>query len=87
MTSRLDLTDRELEVLREIATGDSNQEIATRGYFAVETVKFHASNIYRKLGVENRCAAVWRALELGLIDPPGVERPKPVCPSCGRPYS
>jgi LuxR family maltose regulon positive regulatory protein len=61
------LTDRELEVLRLIAVGLSNREIAEELVLAVTTVKKHASNIYGKLGIRSRTQAVARAEELGLL--------------------
>jgi len=61
------LTQREQEVLRLIAEGLSNQEIATKLVIAVGTVKAHASHIYRKLGVNNRAQMAVRAIELNLL--------------------
>jgi LuxR family maltose regulon positive regulatory protein len=61
------LTEREQEVLRLIADGLSNREIATRLFVAVTTVKKHASNVYGKLGVRSRTEAVARARELGWL--------------------
>jgi LuxR family maltose regulon positive regulatory protein len=61
------LSDRELQVLRFIADGRSNQEIADRLVVALSTVKTHINNIYAKLGVEGRVQAVNRARELGLV--------------------
>jgi LuxR family maltose regulon positive regulatory protein len=61
------LSDRELEVLRAIARGSSNREIAERLYITVGTVKWHANNIYGKLGVRRRTEAAARARELGLL--------------------
>jgi ATP/maltotriose-dependent transcriptional regulator MalT len=61
------LTPRELEVLRLIADGLSNQEIASKLIIAVGTVKAHASSIYNKLGVNNRAQAVRRAIALNLL--------------------
>jgi LuxR family maltose regulon positive regulatory protein len=61
------LSERELEVLRRVAAGYSNQEIAQDLVIAVSTVKRHLSNIYGKLGVGNRTQAVARARELGLL--------------------
>jgi DNA-binding NarL/FixJ family response regulator len=53
----LDLTRRELEILRLVAEGRSNAEIARTVWVTQQTVKFHLSNIYRKLGVSNRTEA------------------------------
>ena len=52
------LTPRELEVLRQIACGHSNAEIAQRLYVTDETIKTHASRIFLKLGVRDRTQAV-----------------------------
>lgn len=62
------LTDRELDVLRELAGGKSNRQIAEKLYVSVGTVKTHARHIYEKLSVKNRTHAVARARELGIID-------------------
>jgi LuxR family maltose regulon positive regulatory protein len=61
------LTPRELEVLRLIAAGDSNQTIADKLVITVRTVKKHTGNIYGKLNAGNRTQAVARARELGLL--------------------
>jgi len=61
------LSPRELEVLRLIAQGLSNQEIGTRLYLALDTVKGHNRRIFEKLGVQRRTEAVARARELGLL--------------------
>ncbi len=61
------LSERELEVLRRVAAGYSNQEIAQELVVAVSTVKRHISNIHGKLGVGSRSQAVARARELGLL--------------------
>ncbi len=61
------LSERELEVLRMIAAGLSNQEIADRLVVAYSTVKTHINNIYNKLGVNSRVQAVTRAHELKLL--------------------
>ncbi len=63
------LSLRELEVLRLIARGDSNQEIANRLVITVSAVKKHAGNIYGKLNVSSRTQAVSRARQLGLLPP------------------
>ncbi len=61
------LTDRELDVLRELAEGNSNRQIAEKLYVSVGTVKTHARHIYEKLSVNNRTHAVARARELGIL--------------------
>ena len=61
------LTPRELEVLRLIATGLSNQEICARLFLALDTVKGHNRRIFEKLQVQRRTEAIARAHELGLI--------------------
>jgi LuxR family maltose regulon positive regulatory protein len=61
------LSERELEVLRLIADGFSNAEIAGRLVIAQGTVKRHINNIYGKLGVQSRTQAVAKARELGLL--------------------
>lgn len=61
------LTAKEQEVLRLLATRLSRREIGQRLYVSVNTVKTHQRAVYRKLGVENRAAAVDRARELGLL--------------------
>jgi len=61
------LTERELEILRLIARGLSNQEIADTLVIALQTVKKHTSHIYGKLGVTSRTQAAARAHELGLL--------------------
>jgi LuxR family maltose regulon positive regulatory protein len=65
--SEMALSERELEVLRMIAAGDSNQEIATKLVVAPSTVKTHINNLYNKLGVNSRTQAVARAHELKLL--------------------
>jgi LuxR family maltose regulon positive regulatory protein len=61
------LSERELEVLRRVAAGYSNQEIAQDLVVAVSTIKKHISNIYSKLEVGSRTQAIARARELGLL--------------------
>jgi LuxR family transcriptional regulator, maltose regulon positive regulatory protein len=61
------LSERELEVLRLLADGAANQEIAEQLVVAVNTVKRHVSNIFGKLGVANRTQAVAQARTLGLL--------------------
>ena len=61
------LTDRELEVLRLIAAGLSNREIAAQLTITPGTTKVHTSRIYGKLNVHSRTQAVQRARELGIL--------------------
>jgi DNA-binding NarL/FixJ family response regulator len=64
------LSKRELSILEALQSGGSNQEIAKRLFLAEQTVKFHLTNIYRKLGVSTRTEAVHHAYENGLIERP-----------------
>lgn len=61
------LSPRELEVLRLLATGHSNEAIASELVVALSTVKWHVAQIYRKLGVRGRVQAIARARDLCLI--------------------
>jgi LuxR family maltose regulon positive regulatory protein len=61
------LTERERDVLRLMAAGLSNPEIAEQLYLSLNTIKTHTRGIYGKLGVNNRTQATIRADELGLI--------------------
>jgi LuxR family maltose regulon positive regulatory protein len=61
------LSEREREVLRQIAEGLTNREIADRLYLSVYTVKAHARSIYEKLEANNRTQAVAKARELGVL--------------------
>ncbi|MGH9126538.1 MAG: response regulator [Acidimicrobiales bacterium] len=63
------LTDRELDVLREVARGQSNAEIGESLYIGEATVKTHVTHILTKLGVRDRIQAVVLAYECGLIEP------------------
>ncbi|NJM07447.1 response regulator transcription factor [Candidatus Gracilibacteria bacterium] len=62
------LTAREREVLRLIAEGLSNQELAARLHLSPQTVKVHTRNIYSKLGVTSRTQAVARGRDLGFLE-------------------
>jgi DNA-binding NarL/FixJ family response regulator len=62
------LTDRELEILRAVGEGRSNREIAKLLWLAEQTVKFHLTNIYRKLNVGSRTEAVHWAYVHGVAD-------------------
>lgn len=64
------LTGRETEILRLLASGFTNREIADALYLAEGTVKNHISALLTKFGVKDRTRAVLRALHLGLLEPP-----------------
>jgi DNA-binding NarL/FixJ family response regulator len=67
--AQADLTRREEEILRLVAEGHSNAQLARMLWVTEQTVKFHLSNVYRKLGVANRTeAARWAQLN-GLLPP------------------
>jgi DNA-binding NarL/FixJ family response regulator len=61
------LTERELEVLTLLAQGMPNKEIAAQLHRTEQTVKFHLTSVYRKLGVKNRTAAVSAAIGSGIM--------------------
>ena len=63
------LTTRELEILRLVAEGHSNGEVAKELWVTEQTIKFHLSNIYRKLDVANRTEASRWALLNGVLSP------------------
>jgi LuxR family maltose regulon positive regulatory protein len=61
------LSRRELEVLRLLAEGLSNQEIGERLFLALDTIKGHNRRIFEKLEVKRRTEAIARGRELGLL--------------------
>jgi two-component system, NarL family, response regulator NreC len=63
-----DLTERELEVLRLIALGHTNSEIASQLYLSVRTVETHRAHIQQKLGMSSRAELVRYALDNDLVD-------------------
>ena len=67
------LTRREKELLRLVATGITNQQVAHRLHISVNTVKVHLRNIYTKLGAESRTEATMIAVREGLIVVDGIE--------------
>jgi DNA-binding NarL/FixJ family response regulator len=64
------LTVKEHEILNLLSSGMSNRQIAQELWVAEQTVKFHLTNIYRKLEVKNRTAAIHAAQSRGLITDP-----------------
>jgi DNA-binding NarL/FixJ family response regulator len=64
------LTERETVILKALADGLSNQQIGKQIWIAEQTVKFHLTNIYRKLGARNRTEAIRHAYRLGLVGNP-----------------
>jgi NarL family two-component system response regulator LiaR len=62
-----DLTEREREVLKWMVDGLNNAEIAERLVVSLSTVKYHISNIFMKLGVDNRVAAVTMAMQKKMV--------------------
>jgi ATP/maltotriose-dependent transcriptional regulator MalT len=64
------LSQRELEVLRLVAAGHTNREAATRLFITEATVKTHLLNIYAKLDVNDRAAAVAEGYNRGLLGAP-----------------
>jgi DNA-binding NarL/FixJ family response regulator len=70
ITKTVDLTRRELEILQLVAEGHSNAKLAKQLWVTEQTIKFHLSNVYRKLDVSNRTeAARWAQLH-GLLSEP-----------------
>lgn len=67
------LTDRELAILKALAAGMSNAAIAKHLWVAPQTVKFHLTNVYRKLNVANRTEAARYAYQHGLVESPLAE--------------
>lgn len=61
------LSGRELEIIRLVGRGYSNKQIATELWITVQTVKFHLTNVYRKLDLPNRTAAARWAHQAGLL--------------------
>jgi DNA-binding NarL/FixJ family response regulator len=62
------LTPREREILRHVAKGRSNDEISRELWVSEQTVKYHLTNVYRKLGVNGRTGAIRYAFEHGVVD-------------------
>ncbi len=63
----LGISKRELEVLQLMAKGYSNQEIATRLFLSLNTIKTHSSNLFEKMDVKRRTQAIEKAKRMSLI--------------------
>jgi len=71
--ARARLTRRELEILRLVAEGRPNREVAKILWVTDQTIKFHLANTYKKLGVRNRVEASHWAISRGLVRPVPLE--------------
>ena len=67
LVAKLELSNRELEILNLMAEGHSNQEIANRIFVSLSTVKTHNQNLFEKLDVKRRTQAIEKAKRLNLI--------------------
>ena len=67
LVAKLELSNRELEILVLMAEGNSNQEIANRVFVSLSTVKTHNQNLFEKLDVKRRTQAIEKAKRLHLI--------------------
>src|SRR4030042_3844304 len=63
-----ELSDRELDILKLVATGASNKEIASQLFISMNTVKVHLRNIFGKIGATSRTEAAMYAVRLGLVE-------------------
>lgn len=61
------LTDREIQILKLMSEGYSNQQIAERLFISISTVKNHSARLFTKLGIKNRTSAVLKAIESGIL--------------------
>ena len=64
------LSEREIEIVRLVAKGFSNDELAERLHLSPDTIKVHLRHVYEKLGVEARVEAVTEAMRTGLVEAP-----------------
>jgi two-component system, NarL family, response regulator LiaR len=65
--AQLGITPREMEVIRYMAAGLSNQEIADKMFVSLNTIKTHSSNVFSKLAVQRRTQAIQKAKDLGIL--------------------
>jgi two-component system response regulator NreC len=63
------LSERELEVVRQLALGQTNAEVAEKLFISVRTVENHRAHVFQKLGVTTRAELVKKAIEAGLLTP------------------
>jgi ATP/maltotriose-dependent transcriptional regulator MalT len=92
--STTELTEREQEILRLVATGTSNKDIAQQLFISSNTVKVHLRNIFAKINVTTRTEAAMYAVQIGLVKSPAAseqeggsvkaegQHPKPRLPKC-----
>ncbi|HZU20120.1 MAG TPA: response regulator transcription factor [Gaiellaceae bacterium] len=72
---QMGLTEREVSIIEQLAAGLSNKQIGKELWLAEQTVKFHLTNIYRKLGVGSRAEAIRFAYQRGLVASSMLENP------------
>jgi len=68
MASEVELSDREIEILKLVATGVSNKEIAYQLGISPNTVKVHLRNVFTKIGASSRTEAAFTAVRMGLVE-------------------
>jgi DNA-binding CsgD family transcriptional regulator/N-acetylneuraminic acid mutarotase len=71
-TEHTELSERELEILRLVATGVSNKEIAQQLFISTNTVKVHLRNIFAKIGAASRTEAALYAVRMGIVETPSI---------------
>lgn len=71
-TAEVTLNDRDLRLLRLVFQGRSNKQIAQEMDFTHGTVRVYVSQLFRRLGVKSRTAAVFAAIERGYLNPSGL---------------
>jgi DNA-binding NarL/FixJ family response regulator len=77
LQQRIGLTDREMDVLEEIASGRTNDDIARGLYLSINSVKGYIRSAYAKIGAESRSQAVLWAIQHGLAHPERASEPAP----------